>query len=109
MALANRPFGRGRLRWRKQERALLDELVGSVRRGESRSLMLRGAAGIGKTALLEHLVESSDGLEVVRATGVESDMELAFAGLQQLCAPMLGGLGGLPDPQHEALRIVFGM
>ena len=65
--------------------------------------MLRGEAGIGKTALLEYLVESAPDLTVVRAVGVESEMELAFAGLHQLCAPMLDRLAGLPAPQREAL------
>ena len=67
-------------------------MVEAIRRGESRSLVLRGEAGIGKTALLEYLVESASDLTVVRAVGVESEMELAFAGLHQLCAPMLDRL-----------------
>ena len=71
---------------RTDECALLDGLIGDVRRGESRSLVLRGEAGIGKTALLEHLIESASDLTVVRAVGVESEMELAFASLHQLCA-----------------------
>ena len=97
------------LRGRAGECALLDELVGAVRRDESRSLVLRGEAGIGKTALLEHLVESASDLTVIRAVGVESDMELAFASLHQLCAPLLDRLEGLPAPQRDALRIVFGV
>ena len=108
--------GRGRegdlrlsLRGRAGECAALDELVRDIRRGESRSLALRGEAGIGKTALLEYLVESASDLAVVRAAGVESEMELAFAGLQQLCAPMLDRLGALPAPQRQALEIVFGL
>jgi len=88
---------------------VLDGLVADVRRGESRSLVLRGEAGIGKTALLEHLVESASELTVARAVGVESEMELAFAGLHQLCAPLLDQLDRLPDPQRDALRIVFGL
>jgi DNA-binding CsgD family transcriptional regulator/tetratricopeptide (TPR) repeat protein len=94
---------------REQECARLDELVSSVRRGESRSLVLRGEAGIGKTALLEYLIESASHLKVARATGVESEMELAFASLHQLCAPLLDRLERLPTPQHDALRIVFGL
>ena len=94
---------------RADECALLDRLLGDVRRGESRSLVLRGEAGIGKTALLEYLVESASDLTVARATGVESEMELAFASLHQLCAPLLDGLERLPGPQRDALRIVFGM
>ncbi len=88
---------------------MLDALVEGVRRGESRSLVLRGEAGIGKTALLEYLVESASDLTVVRAVGVESEMELAYAGLQQLCAPLLDRLARLPAPQRQALEIVFGL
>jgi DNA-binding CsgD family transcriptional regulator len=94
---------------RTSECAALDALVGDVRQGESRSLVLRGEAGIGKTALLEYLVESASELTVVRAEGVESEMELAFASLHQLCAPMLDRLGRLPGPQRQALEIVFGL
>ena len=71
--------------------------------------MLRGEAGIGKTALLEYLVESASDLTVVRAVGVESEMELAYAGLHQLCAPLLDRLERLPAPQRQALEIVFGL
>jgi DNA-binding CsgD family transcriptional regulator len=88
---------------------LLDELVSSVRRGESRALVLRGEAGIGKTALLERLVDAGADLSIARATGIESEMELAFAGLHQLCAPLLGRLDQLPTPQRDALQIVFGL
>jgi hypothetical protein len=88
---------------------VLDELISSVRRGESRSLVLTGEAGIGKTALLDFLVASATSMTILRATGVESEMELAYAGLHQLCAPLLGGLDRLPPPQQAALRIVFGV
>ena len=94
---------------RASECAALDELVRDIRQGESRSLVLRGEAGIGKTALLDHLVESASELTVVRAVGVESEMELAYASLHQLCAPMLDRLGRLPAPQRQALEIVFGL
>src|SRR5690349_10271744 len=94
---------------RATECALLDDLVANVRRGESRSLLLRGEAGIGKTALLEYLVDAARDVNVVRAVGVESEMELAFAGLHQLCTPMLDRLAGLPAPQREALGIAFGL
>ncbi len=94
---------------RGSECAVLDELIGAVRRGESRSLVLRGEAGIGKTALLEYLVESASDMTVVRAVGVESEMELAYAGLHQLCAPLLDRLERLPAPQRDVLRIVFGL
>src|SRR6478609_10221849 len=97
------------LRGRARECALLDGLISAIRQSESRSLMLRGEAGTGKTALLEYLVESASDVTVVRAVGVESEMELAFASLHQLCAPMLDRRGRLPDPQRQALEIVFGL
>ena len=83
---------RTRLRGRASECALLDDLVSAIRRGESRSLVLRGEAGIGKTALLDYLVASASDLTVVRAVGVESEMELAYASLHQLCGPLLDRL-----------------
>ena len=88
---------------------MLDALVGQICRGESRSLVLRGEAGIGKTALLEFLVESATDCTVVRAVGVESDMELAFASLHQLCGPMLDRLERLPAPQRDAVQVAFGL
>jgi DNA-binding CsgD family transcriptional regulator len=109
MAMGSGLPARTRLWGRGQECAVLDELVSSVRRGESRSLVLRGDAGVGKTALLEHLVESASDLKVARATGVESEMELTFASLHQLCAPMLDRIERLPAPQRDALGIVFGL
>ena len=68
-----------------------------------------GEPGVGKTALVEYAIESAAGLRVARVTGVESEMELAFAALQQLCAPMLDQLDGLPDPQRDALGVAFGL
>ena len=106
LAAPGRPAG---LRGRASECALLDELVSSIRRGESRSVVLRGEAGIGKTALLEHLLASASDLRVVRAVGVESEMELAYASLHQLCAPLLDHIEKLPAPQHRALQTVFGL
>ncbi len=97
------------LRGRARECALLDDLVSAVRRGESRSLVLRGEAGIGKTALLEYLTASASDATIVRAVGVESEMELAYASLHQLCGPLLDRLGRLPAPQREAMEIVFGL
>jgi DNA-binding CsgD family transcriptional regulator len=99
------------LRGRSSECALLDDVVSTIRRGESRSLVLRGEAGVGKTALLEYLIASASAsdLTVVRAVGVESEMELAFASLHQLCGPMLDRLPALPAPQRQALEIVFGL
>src|SRR4051794_7701199 len=101
--------GRPRLRGRASECALLDDLVSAIRRGESRSLVLRGEAGIGKTALLDYLIASAPDATVVRAVGVQSDMELAFASLHQLCGPLLDRLEGLPAPQRRAMEIVFGL
>ena len=94
---------------RANECALLDELLSAVRRGEGRSLVLRGEAGIGKSALLDYLVESASDVAVARAVGVESEMELAYASLHQLCGPMLDLMVRLPAPQRDALEIVFGM
>ena len=88
---------------------MLDDFAGAVRRGESRSLVLRGEAGIGKTVLLEYLIASASDMTVLRAAGVESEMELAYAGLHQLCAPLLDRLGRLPGPQQQALETVFGL
>src|SRR4051812_19975394 len=89
---------------------VLDGLVEAVRGGTSRVLVLRGDAGIGKSALLEHLVASaSAGCRVLRAAGVESEMELPFAGMQALCAPMLDRVGRLPGPQRDALSTAFGL
>src|SRR4051812_7289096 len=99
----------GGLRGRANECALLDDLVSAIRRDESRSLVLRGEAGIGKTALLEYLIASAPDATVVRAVGVQSDMELAFASLHQLCGPLLDRLEKLPAPQRQAMEIVFGL
>jgi DNA-binding CsgD family transcriptional regulator len=103
------PVGPTGLRGRAKECALLDDLVAAIRRGESRALVLRGEAGIGKTALLDHLAASAPGLTVVRAAGVESEMELVYASLHQLCGPLLDGIARLPPPQREALEVVFGL
>jgi predicted ATPase len=88
---------------------VLERLLKGARAGQSSVLVLRGESGTGKTALLEHVAERASGFRVARAGGVESEMELAFAGLQQLCAPMLDRLEHLPGPQRDALRIVFGL
>jgi len=83
--------------------------VASVRAGPSRALVLRGEAGVGKSALLEYLVRHASGCGIARAAGVESEMELAYAGLQQLCAPFLDRLESLPGPQRDALGTAFGL
>lgn len=97
------------MRGRRRECEVLDRLVDSARRGQSEVLVLRGEAGIGKTALLDYVVDRASGCQVVRAAGVESEMELAFAGLHQLCAPLLDRLPRLPGPQADALRSAFGL
>ena len=102
------PGGNIGLLGRADECAMLDALVADIHRGESRSLVLWGGPGIGKTALLDYVVESASRLTVVRAAGVESDMALDYAGLHQLCAPLLDRLGRLPGPQRNALEVVFG-
>ena len=94
---------------RLPERAALSQLLDAARAGRSGVLVMHGEPGVGKTALLDWAVESAAGLRVVRVAGVESEMELAFAALQQLCAPMLGQLAGLPDPQRAALGVAFGL
>ena len=94
---------------RLPERAALSQLLEAARAGRSGVLVVRGEPGVGKTALLDWAVESAAGLRVVRVAGVESEMELAFAAVQQLCAPMLDQLGGLPDPQRAALGVAFGL
>ena len=94
---------------RRAECGVLDGLVEAVRAGESRVLVVRGEPGVGKTALLEYLADRATGCRVLRVSGVQWEMELAFAGLHQLCAPLLDRLGVLPGPQREALRTAFGM
>src|SRR5207302_2333529 len=89
------------LRGRAGERARLDELLSAVRRGESGTLVLRGEAGMGKTALLDYAARLCEECRVIRAGGVESEMELPFAALHQLCMPLLEGLERLPAPQRD--------
>jgi DNA-binding CsgD family transcriptional regulator len=99
------PVFRGRTSERDQLRGLLEK----VRGGESAAVVVRGEAGIGKTALIDHCVEQAAGFNVVRIAGAESEMELPFAGLHQLCAPMLPQVESLPEPQQNALRAAFGL
>ena len=106
-APADRP--RARLRGRRREQEQLGRLLTDIRSGRSGALVVRGEAGIGKTALLEQLVEEASGCMVARATGVQADMELPFAGLQQLFGSMLGSLERLPDPQRDAVEVAFGL
>jgi hypothetical protein len=97
------------LRGRATECERLDALLTEVRSGRSATLVMRGDSGVGKTALLDYIVGRASECRVARAAGVESEMELAFAGLQQLCAPMLDRLEHLPGPQRDALRVAFGL
>src|SRR6516225_830939 len=94
---------------RRSECTKLDRLLDDVRARRSGALVLRGEAGVGKTALLRYAIESASDLAVARALGVESEMEVPFAALHQVCAPMLDRLGLLPAPQGDALRTVFGL
>jgi len=110
--MARQPGPRGRppaLTDRLAERNVLDRLVDDVRAGESRVLVLRGEPGVGKTVLLDYLAQRASGCRLVRVLGVQSEMELAFAGLHQLCTPVLDRLDRLPVPQREALRTAFGL
>ena len=94
---------------REAELAVIADLLDAVRSGKSGCLVLRGEAGVGKTVLLDHALASASDLTALRAIGVESEMELAFAGLHQLCAPLLDRLDRLPGPQCKALRVAFGL
>jgi DNA-binding CsgD family transcriptional regulator len=97
------------LRGREEECAALDVLLDAARSGESRTVVLRGEAGVGKTALLDYAIGSAQDFRVLRSVGVESEMELVFVSLHQLCAPILDRRGSLPGPQREALEVVFGL
>ena len=105
------PSGRGgrHLLGRQEECATLDGLVAAGRDGRSGVLVVRGDAGVGKTALLDHAAEAATGFRLLSANGVESEMELAFAALHQLCGPLLDRLTEIPTPQRAALETVFGM
>ena len=94
---------------RTDESEILGQLIADARNGQSAVLVLRGEPGIGKTALLRYLTGEAPGFRVARAVGVESEMELAFAGLHQLCGPMLDRLGSLAEPQRRGLSVAFGL
>ena len=94
---------------RRRERERLDGLIAAVREGQSRVLVVRGEQGVGKTALLDYVAERASGFRVARVAGVQSEMELAFAGLHQLLGSMLDRIDRLPAPQREALRTAFGL
>jgi DNA-binding CsgD family transcriptional regulator len=105
MAATRTPAFRGRTR----ERKTLDDLLGRVRDGESAVLVIRGEAGIGKTALMRYCARQASGCRLAQIDGVESEMELPLAALHQLCTPMLSSLDALPKPQQRALRVAFGL
>jgi DNA-binding CsgD family transcriptional regulator len=94
---------------RRRECDALDQFLATVRTSEGRGLVVRGEAGVGKTALLDYLVEQASGCRVAHVAGVESEMELVYAGLHQLLTPMLGHLELLPAPQADALGTAFGL
>src|SRR6202046_781702 len=100
---------RRRLRGRTREREQIGRLRTGIRSGHSEVLVIRGEAGIGKTALLEQFIDEASGCTVARATGVQADMELPFAGLQQLFGAMLAPLERLPGPQRDAVEVAFGL
>ena len=99
------------LKDRRRERDALDRLIEAVRAGQSQALVVRGDPGVGKTVLLDYLAgrASGAGCRVAHAVGVQSEMELAYAGVHQLCAPMLGRAQRLPVPQHDALQTALGL
>jgi hypothetical protein len=104
MAAPRMPAFRGRARERRE----LDRLLDGVRGGDSAVLVIRGEAGIGKTALLHHCARQAAGCRVARLVGVESELELPFAALHHLCGPMLADLAPLPEPQQDAFRLLWG-
>ena len=99
----------GRLLGRQRERAVLERLLDTARDGHGAVLVVHGDPGVGKTALLQYAVEAGEGFRVVRTAGVEGEMELDYAALQQLCSPIMGFAERLPDPQRDALDVAFGL
>ncbi|CDO09134.1 helix-turn-helix transcriptional regulator [Mycolicibacterium cosmeticum] len=107
--MSSQAGGRGtQLRGRGRECAALADLVSQARSGTGRTLVLRGEAGVGKTALLEYVSGAAADFRIVQVAGVQTDMELAFAGLQQLCAPLMRHADSLAAPQRQALAVAFG-
>src|SRR4051794_40003900 len=103
------PTSPRRLLGRRAECEALDRLLDAVRAGESRALAIHGEPGIGKSALLDYVIQRAADCHVASAAGVQSEVELAFAALHQICGPMLGHLDRLPGPQREALGTAFGL
>ena len=102
--VGGRPFGGG-----ARERSVLDSMLNRVREGESAVLVMRGEAGIGKTALMHYCARQASGCRLVQIAGVESELDMPFAALHMLCGPMLGQLDALPEPQQQALHVAFGL
>jgi DNA-binding CsgD family transcriptional regulator len=94
---------------RSEEQGALDRLLDAARDGRSSTLVIRGEAGVGKSALLQYLEERAADCRILHAIGVEAEMELAYAGLHQLCSPLVNRLERLPAPQHDALATAFGL
>jgi predicted ATPase len=94
---------------RTSEREVLARLLACAREGQSAVLVMRGEAGIGKTALLRYAARQASGFRVAQVAGVEAEMELPFAGIHQLCAPVLDQLDALPQPQQDALNVALGL
>jgi len=94
---------------REHERAALDRLLADVRTGHGVVLVMHGEAGVGKTTLLEYTVQVALEFRIARTSGVQAEMELPFAAVEQLCSPFLDFLDRLPQPQREALGVAFGL
>ncbi|HEY6395836.1 MAG TPA: BREX system ATP-binding domain-containing protein, partial [Solirubrobacteraceae bacterium] len=94
---------------RARERAALDQMLDRVRAGESSARVMRGEAGIGKTALMQYCARQASGCHVAQIAGVESELEMPFAAVDQLCRPIIAGIDVLPEPQQQALRVAFGL
>src|ERR1700730_1295194 len=99
----------GQLLGREREREVLDRLLDGVRGGRGGGLVVHGEAGVGKTALLDYAVEAAREFRIARTSGIEAEMELPFAAVQQLCSPFFELMDRLPQPQHEALGVAFGL
>src|SRR2546426_9028044 len=94
---------------RRRERELLEKLLESARAGRGAVLVVHGEPGVGKTALLDYVVQKGASFRIARTVGVEGEIELPFAALQQLCAPILALRMGLPSPQRDTLGVAFGL
>src|SRR3954471_13518941 len=94
---------------RRREQEALIELLNHARGGRSGALVVRGDAGMGKTALLSDMLANAADLRAIAVSGAESEMELTYAGVQQLCAPLFGHIDQLPEPQKQALRVALGL